>query len=115
MDFLGAYELFYLEVERRIESAVFQDYPRAWDENNITHDIISGLRQLGPKIKITRYNQDDINVHWDFFKLTGEAEQKCGDVAFIIRMHQKDGQYTDGLGAIEAKKINAAKDEYTEL
>jgi hypothetical protein len=115
MDSFEGYERFYLEIEFCIENAVRQNHPRPWDENNITHNILAGLRQLGPKIKINRRNRDAVNVHWDFFKLTGSAEQQYGDVAFIIRMHQKDGQYTDGLGVIEAKKINATKDEYTEL
>jgi hypothetical protein len=115
VDSFHGYERFCVEMEHLITDAVRRNHPRPWDEDNITHTILASLQTLSPKIQVHRHNRENINVLWDFFKLTGPAENHYGDIAFIVRMHQKDGQHTDGLGVIEAKKINAKRDEYTEL
>lgn len=81
-------QLHYLEfiprVEQLVRDVVRQCYPTSWDENHISYGIADTLAKMSP-VKVSGLERP-FKVIWDVRKLRGDAEQKLGDLAVIVRL-----------------------------
>ncbi len=95
------------EVETIIGSEISKAFPRSWNEDHITYNILQALRFENSDIKIEKefVSGNHMCVQWDAFKNTKKlgTEQKYGDIAVLVRVQFAVDQYVDGVAFFEAK------------
>lgn len=96
-----------------IRDSIISCYPRAWDENHITHKWLSSLRDHTSKISYASHYR--INVIWDAFKLNGTLERNNGDIAFIVKITFQNEKSLSGVAFLEAKRIYENSGKYDAL
>jgi hypothetical protein len=94
--FLGA-------VERILERQVKDSFPRYWDENSITLNILKEFETVLNTVRINGFKRR-MQIDWKAFKLARPAESKFGDVAFLVSINYQDGDRIEGAAFLEAKK-----------
>lgn len=104
-------------VEDCIDSAIRENYPHDWYEDQITRDICKNLRnKLGRIRNVIGYSPWSARrIRWTTYKQTGAKETKWGDVAVLVDIVFKDGTRLEGVGFLEAKKRILKKASFDEL
>jgi len=97
--------------EREICNVLKNDYPRSWDENTLSYNILSALRNV-PKLTSSNNSQPSVSIKWDAFKFTGKIEQQHGDIAVIVVREAKGRKPLTGVGFLEAKKRDNNSGDY---
>lgn len=118
-----------MEVQKIIGSEITKAFPRSWNEDHVTYNILQALRAENSDVKIENefVSDNHMSVQWDAFKNTKKlgTEQKYGDIAVLVRVQFAADQYVDGVAFFEAKlatynvdgnkcTFNAVKEEQLE-
>jgi len=102
-----------------INKVISSAYPRNWNEDFITMDILRKLRQEYEDIEITKDKvaKTSTKLSWDIFKHTkkGNIEQKFGDIGILVQIMYPNGKYIEGVAFIEAKRIYYPEEKFTAL
>jgi hypothetical protein len=72
-----------------------------WDENVISHLLLSALLGIGTEIV---WEEGEITTQWDALKLKGRLETRHGDIAIKVRQWLNEELYIDGVAFYEAKR-----------
>jgi hypothetical protein len=109
----------HLHMKGVIDNVLSSAYPRSWDEDFITRDILRELRKEYKDIEITqeRVMKKSSKLTWDIFKNTkkGKIEQKYGDIGIIVQILYPNGNHIEGVAFIEAKRIYYPEVKFTGL
>lgn len=103
-------------VERCLEEYVRGSFPRNWDEDFITRNVLKALRNLGHEFSLNtvsfssltwfRLSQScKIQVEWDLYKLTGKTEKHFGDIAIYVISAFPNKIRMEGVAFAKAKKF----------
>ena len=102
-----------------ISNVLSSAYPRNWDEDFITRDILRELRKNYKDVEIThdKVFKKSTRLSWDIFKNTkkGGIEQKHGDIGILVQMLYPNGNSIEGVAFIEAKRIYFPEEKFTAL
>jgi hypothetical protein len=98
------------EFEAAISTAVKASFPRAWNEDTLSYNILAALRK--PAISSIKDGQQSIRIGWDAFKFNGKIEQHHGDIAVIVAREVKQNEPLIGVGFLEAKKRYLGEKNY---
>jgi len=97
------YAQFTSDIEVCLRVAVRDCFPRTWDEDHITLSLTERLQKQFRRVEI-----DDLDRHyhvsWDAYKMTGQAEQRFGDLGVLVSMQTWGGETLEGVGLLEAKR-----------
>lgn len=106
-------ELLY-EIEQTIDDAIDDNYPHDWYEDQITRDILKGLRKrVGAITNIEgRSNWTNRHMSWSAYKQIGAHETRWGDIAVLVNIVFKDGTRVEGVGFAEAKKRSIGRSSF---
>ncbi len=111
------FQEFFEKIEAAISSVIMeinQDNLYNWNEDYITFNILKELRRNFRQITI-KYSQNRfIQVKANFLKFNRKlgAEEKYGDIAILINLSYDDAKIIQGVGLIEAKKIDKDKNTF---
>jgi len=90
-----------IDTEHRVLGAIRGCFPRSWDENYITYQV---LHELLAKRKFEFVTDRSYKVHWDAVKLKGRLETDNGDIAVLVKFTSWAGEETNGVAFYEAKR-----------
>jgi hypothetical protein len=91
-------------VESILRNQVKRSYPRYWNEDTITLNILRAFETLLYNLEIEGPFEQEIKVNWQAFKFSGKAEHTFGDVAILVHVNYYDGDSIEGAAFLEAKK-----------
>jgi hypothetical protein len=91
------------EFEKILTKQVKDSFPRYWDENTITFNI---LREFETSLSVVHIkdSRQRMQIEWKAFKIGRPTENKYGDVAFLVNINYQDGDRIEGAAFLEAKK-----------
>jgi hypothetical protein len=90
-------------------------YPYEWDENHISFQLMSELRNLFSNRRIHFTDWSKI-VDWQSFKNRGNQETNYGDITLIVNVQFTSGEVFSGVVNIEAKRdFNSGNFESVDL
>lgn len=92
------------DVEATVSEAVSSCVARDWDEDFISRHWLRALIAKFPYVEITN-GPSSCRVQWDAFKAVGKTERKHGDIAVLVRLKFKRGEFLEGVAFLEAKRI----------
>ena len=78
-------------------------YPHEWDENHVSFLLMREFRRLFSHKRI-RYTGFSKIVAWRSFKNRGKTESQYGDIALIVNIQFRSGEYLRGVACLEAKR-----------
>jgi hypothetical protein len=90
-------------LENVFASICRNSYPLEWDENHISFQLMSQLRQIFSN-RVINFNGWSKIVDWRSFKNRGKQETKYGDIALIVNVQFSSGETLKGVANIEAKR-----------
>ena len=97
-------EQFLIGVESILENEVKRSYPRYWDENTITLNILRAFETLLHNVNLVDISPQVLKIKWQAFKLGGNPHYTFGDVALLVNIRYQDKDAIEGVAFIEAKK-----------
>jgi len=100
-------------LEQRIQEEIEDAYPTDWDEDYLTRRILVAIKSLSySQVEfLTTFN----NIFIAAFKQKGDAENKLGDIAFVLDITYKDGDNIKGVAFLEAKRRYEGTNEYSAI
>lgn len=98
------------EIEEHI-----QDDLLAWHEDTITNNILRKFRKQLRNLTIKYGQRNLIYTNANFYKNTGNTETRIGDIAIILQISYDDDNIIEGVGIIEAKKMNKDSKRFTSV
>lgn len=72
-----------------------------WSENHITTSVLESIESLGLELN---WSDKPQKIKWEGFKLKGIPENKCGDIAVVVRVWVTSTRFVDGISFYEAKR-----------
>lgn len=72
----------------------------AWQENNISAALLKACEDVGTQIARTKESVS----HWRALKLSGQLEEKRGDIAIVVTIGLTNGPDITGVAYYEAKR-----------
>ena len=105
---------FCFQVEKVLKSVIDDCYPYEWHEDHITRDILKGLRKSFRDVTLFGYRYQ-LNINWEVYKYTGTPEHLYGDVAVLVKIRFRNGDLSEGVGFLEAKKRSIDSNRFDSL
>ena len=97
------------DVESTISVAIAKCNPRYWHENHISFTWLRAL--IDSQSDVTTIHTFDVSpfsIAWDAYKAGGRLETEHGDIVFLVRCSFRNGRDVEGVGFLEAKRINTS-------
>lgn len=104
---------FLSEVERVLANVIQKCSQFSWEENHITYSLIEELTSNLTHIEINGFRPFQLN--WEGRKLTGKIENSFGDIGIFVRIQTRSGHNIQGIGFLEAKRINKVTRRFNEI
>ena len=99
------------QIENTIRNSISGLTGHEWDEDFITLNLLSDLRQDLNGIKLVGKDKKS-KVDWQTYKLKGTFENNFGDIALVVNITYKDGTDLHGAAFLEAKKRDWRKTSF---
>lgn len=90
-------------LESIYEEICRSSYPLEWDENHVSFQLMTRLRQIFGHRIIHFTNWSKI-VDWQSFKNRGKQETHYGDIALLVNIQFSSGETLKGVACLEAKR-----------
>ena len=110
------YDWHHLEtvVDQIANNVIHQAFPRDWHEDYITRSLLSRLRDQLGTVELFADSRAPI-IHWDVFKLHGNAEKCLGDIGVIVDIQFPGAPRIAGVALLEAKKFDPQQGRFAQL
>lgn len=105
---------FRFQVEKVLKSVIDDCYPYEWDEDHLTREILKGLRKSFKQVTLFGYRYE-LNINWEVYKYTGKPEYLYGDVAVLVQIKCRNGDTSEGVGFLEAKRRSIDSNKFDSL
>ncbi|WP_368485842.1 hypothetical protein ABZP26_17845 [Pseudoalteromonas sp. SD03] len=99
------------QIENTIRNSISGLTGHEWDEDFITLNLLSDLRQDLNGIKLVGKDKKS-KVDWQTYKLKGTFENNFGDIALVVNITYKDRTDLHGAAFLEAKKRDWRKTSF---